>query len=408
MTIVRAEIPATVWQVKVQVGDAVADGDELVVLESMKMEIPVVSPRAGTVAVVSVAPDGTRAGGRRPRRARLRRPMSWSSELDELGRRRELADGLGGAGGDRAPAPLGKLTVRERIDRLADPGSFRQFGVAQGRRGLRRRRRAAVRAAGRPGRRAHASIDGRKVVVTAGDFTVRGGSAGGAHGGLGTELSAPRAGARVARPVRAAARLRRRQRALLRGDRSHLPARRQQLDARRRRLLNAVPVVSAVLGSAAGLPALNAVHRPLQRDADATTPRCSPAVRRSSRRRSGTDDHQGGARRRPTSTCTESGVVDNLAEDEDDALAQIRRFLSYLPVSRSTSCRRAASRRRPGRPPRRVAARRRSPATRAAPFDARRHHRRRGRRGLVLRDRARSTAARGSPGSPASTATRSA
>jgi biotin carboxyl carrier protein len=57
MTVVRAEIPATVWQVKVQVGDAVADGDELMILESMKMEIPVVSPRAGTVASISVAPE---------------------------------------------------------------------------------------------------------------------------------------------------------------------------------------------------------------------------------------------------------------------------------------------------------------------------------------------------------------
>jgi biotin carboxyl carrier protein len=57
MTVVRAEIPATVWQVKVQVGDDVADGDELMVLESMKMEIPVVSPRAGTVATINVAPE---------------------------------------------------------------------------------------------------------------------------------------------------------------------------------------------------------------------------------------------------------------------------------------------------------------------------------------------------------------
>jgi acetyl-CoA carboxylase biotin carboxyl carrier protein len=57
VTIVRAEIPATVWQVKVQVGDAVADGDELMILESMKMEIPVVSPRVGTVASISVAPE---------------------------------------------------------------------------------------------------------------------------------------------------------------------------------------------------------------------------------------------------------------------------------------------------------------------------------------------------------------
>ena len=55
MTIVRAEIPATVWQVKVQVGDAVADGDELMVLESMKMEIPVVAPRDGTVAAINVS-----------------------------------------------------------------------------------------------------------------------------------------------------------------------------------------------------------------------------------------------------------------------------------------------------------------------------------------------------------------
>ena len=57
MTIVRAEIPATVWQVKVQVGDTVADGDELMVLESMKMEIPVIAPRDGTVAVINVAEE---------------------------------------------------------------------------------------------------------------------------------------------------------------------------------------------------------------------------------------------------------------------------------------------------------------------------------------------------------------
>jgi biotin carboxyl carrier protein len=57
LTIVRAEIPATVWQVKVQVGDSVADGDELIVLESMKMEIPVLAPRAGTVEAINVAPD---------------------------------------------------------------------------------------------------------------------------------------------------------------------------------------------------------------------------------------------------------------------------------------------------------------------------------------------------------------
>ena len=52
----RAELSATVWQVRVGVGEPVADGDPLVVLESMKMEIPVPSPVAGTVTELRVAP----------------------------------------------------------------------------------------------------------------------------------------------------------------------------------------------------------------------------------------------------------------------------------------------------------------------------------------------------------------
>jgi acetyl-CoA carboxylase biotin carboxyl carrier protein len=51
---VRAEITANVWQVRVEVGQAVEAGDELVILESMKMEIPVVAPIAGTVSRIAV------------------------------------------------------------------------------------------------------------------------------------------------------------------------------------------------------------------------------------------------------------------------------------------------------------------------------------------------------------------
>ncbi len=54
---IRAEITANVWQVRVEVGQVVEQGDELVVLESMKMEIPVLSPMAGTVTEIRVAPD---------------------------------------------------------------------------------------------------------------------------------------------------------------------------------------------------------------------------------------------------------------------------------------------------------------------------------------------------------------
>ena len=57
MTEVKAEITANVWQVRTEVGAAVSEGDELVILESMKMEIPVTAPAAGTVSEVRVAPD---------------------------------------------------------------------------------------------------------------------------------------------------------------------------------------------------------------------------------------------------------------------------------------------------------------------------------------------------------------
>ncbi len=51
---VRAEMVANVWKVLVAEGDAVADGDTLVILESMKMEIPVIAEVDGTVSKVAV------------------------------------------------------------------------------------------------------------------------------------------------------------------------------------------------------------------------------------------------------------------------------------------------------------------------------------------------------------------
>ncbi len=54
---VRAEMVANVWQLRAEVGQPVAEGDELMVLESMKMEIPVFAPQAGEVTAIHVAPD---------------------------------------------------------------------------------------------------------------------------------------------------------------------------------------------------------------------------------------------------------------------------------------------------------------------------------------------------------------
>ena len=52
---VLAEIVATVLEVQVREGDQVNEGDTLVLLESMKMEIPVLAESAGTVAEVRVS-----------------------------------------------------------------------------------------------------------------------------------------------------------------------------------------------------------------------------------------------------------------------------------------------------------------------------------------------------------------
>ena len=52
---VRAEMVANVWKVVVAQGDAVSEGDTLVILESMKMEIPVIAESSGTVSELRVS-----------------------------------------------------------------------------------------------------------------------------------------------------------------------------------------------------------------------------------------------------------------------------------------------------------------------------------------------------------------
>jgi acetyl-CoA carboxylase biotin carboxyl carrier protein len=54
---VPAHITGTVWKVEVSVGQKVAAGDALVILESMKMEMPVEAPEAGTVKEIRCQPS---------------------------------------------------------------------------------------------------------------------------------------------------------------------------------------------------------------------------------------------------------------------------------------------------------------------------------------------------------------
>jgi acetyl-CoA carboxylase biotin carboxyl carrier protein len=53
-TAATSDVSGTVWQVLVAVGDAVEEHQELILVESMKMEIPVLAPKAGTVVEILV------------------------------------------------------------------------------------------------------------------------------------------------------------------------------------------------------------------------------------------------------------------------------------------------------------------------------------------------------------------
>ena len=56
---VSAHITGTVWKIEVKVGDQVTEGQTLVILESMKMEMPVEAPAAGRVKAVLVGEGAT-------------------------------------------------------------------------------------------------------------------------------------------------------------------------------------------------------------------------------------------------------------------------------------------------------------------------------------------------------------
>ena len=98
--------------------------------------------------------------------------MSWQNEVDELRRREEMARRMGGPDKIKRQRDGGKLTVRERIERLLDKESFHEIGAIAG--------KAEYDADGNlvdfmasnfvMGR---GRIDGRPVVVEGDDFTVR-------------------------------------------------------------------------------------------------------------------------------------------------------------------------------------------------------------------------------------------
>lgn len=256
--------------------------------------------------------------------------MTWEPEIDELHERRAAALAMGGPDSVAFQHGRGKLTARERLDRLADVESFREFGTLQGQ--ARYGPDGALESFTPKGEvNGFCTIGGRKVVVSAGDFTVRGGSAGGGHGGLGQELRPNERALEWQVPfVRLLDAAGGSVRSFEEIGRTYLPDGNiwSQVDTR---LLNEVPVVSAVMGSVAGLPAVNAcmAHWNVMVEGTSQLFPGGPPVVKAARGVDITKEELGG----PHIHTEVSGSVDNLATSEDDALDQIRRFLSYLPSS---------------------------------------------------------------------------
>ena len=126
----------------------------------------------------------------------------WGPLVGDLAKRRERALEMGGADRVVRQRELGKLTVRERLDLLLDPGSWVEYGLLADHMdaGLGDRYLAADGAITGIG-----EIDGRPVAVAAYDFTVMAGS----MGGVGeSKIARLRARGAAAHAVRVAARLR--------------------------------------------------------------------------------------------------------------------------------------------------------------------------------------------------------
>ena len=366
---VECPMGGSVVEVTARPGATVAAGDTLLVVSAMKMETAVTAPCAGVIAeLVAVEVGGSVAAGQivatiTPSTTADAGPRnygqdSWAPTLDAVSQLQAIAHARF-APGSTDPGVVrqrdrGKLTCRERIDLLLDPGSFREIGSIAG--------FASYDADGQIADFTPAShvggwgrIDGRTAVVCADDFTSRGGHADGAIGAksghidrLSLEFKCPSirlldgssGGGSVAAMVP-------RQQAegesaakessgaitagrprVSGGGGSMLPG--HLGSSMFAEQLATVPVVNVLLGSVVGIGAAKAVlgHFSVMVRDIAQLFVAGPPVVAHAMGYDITKEELGDWRVH----CL-NGSVDNLAETEEEAVAQTKRFLSYLPAS---------------------------------------------------------------------------
>ncbi len=253
--------------------------------------------------------------------------MSWQDEIDELKHREELAQEMGGEEPIQRQHDNGRLTVRERIEKLVDKDSFHEIGALAG--------KAEYDTEGNlqnftPSNfvLGTADINGRRVVLGGDDFTVRGGAADakvGDKSGYGEqyalEMRLPLVrlvdGSGGGGSVKT----------LEMVGHSYVPA--LKGFEKTMQLMGVVPVVCACMGSVAGLGAVRVTisHFSLMIKETSQLFVAGPPVVERGFGKPVEKNELGGSQIHTNL----SGAVDNEVDTEEEAFEVIKRFLSYLP-----------------------------------------------------------------------------
>jgi acetyl-CoA carboxylase carboxyltransferase component len=251
--------------------------------------------------------------------------MGWLKAIADVEYVKGLADEMGGTDRVKRQHDGGRYTVRERMEKFCDPGSFLEMGHLVG--------AADYDANGNlvefsPGGYVMGlgEISGRPVSVGGDDFTISGGSPHDVHKlphhfaqPLALQYGIPYVQLREGVGHSSKQDEQDGHMGLPQGDLWH-----QGVE-----LLSKVPVAAAILGSVAGWPAAAALlshFTVMVKGRSQIFPSGPPVVERaigeklSKEELGGWDMH-----------VVQSGQIDNVAEDEDDAFQQIRDFISYLP-----------------------------------------------------------------------------
>lgn len=366
---IRTPMAGAVVEVPVKVGERVAAGDTLLVLSAMKMETVVSAPCAGVIEELQPLSVNDSVASRQifalltPTNAtgdtaNEYGAQSWAPTLKEVETLRSLAAARFAADtedpGVIRQRNRGKLTCRERIDLLLDDNSFREVGSIAGFASYDEDGSiAAFTPANSVG--GWGNIKGRTTIVCADDFTSRGGHADGAIGAksgyldrLAIEMCIPSVrlldgssgGGSVAAMVpeqkksgesnakESSGAIKAGRPRVAGGGGSFLPG--HLGSTMYAEQLSTVPVVNLLLGSVVGIGAAKAVlgHFSVMVRDVAQLFVAGPPVVSHAMGYEVTKEELGGWH-----IHCKNGSVDNLAEDESQAMEMARRFLSYLPPS---------------------------------------------------------------------------